>query len=92
MKNTMNNSQLRAEIKKIESRNRKVEQEKRWETSWTRRLFITAMTYGIVSIYLYVVGNSTPFVNAIVPAAGYMLSNLTLGWLRELWRKNIIRS
>lgn len=93
MKNTktMTNTEMCAEIKKIEARNRKVELEKRWETSWTRRFVITVMTYGIVLMYLYVVGNTSPWVNALVPAAGFLLSTLALGWLRELWHKKVAR-
>jgi hypothetical protein len=89
MKKTMTNAELCTEVRKISARNRKVEQEKRWETSWTRRLFITMMTYVVVLTYLYIVDNPSPWINALVPAAGYLLSTLALGWLRELWRKNI---
>lgn len=86
----MSESEMCSHIRKIESRNRKVEMEKKWETSWTRRLAITFLTYWAVLLYLYIVGNSSPWVNAIVPAAAFLLSTLALGWLRELWRKKLI--
>jgi len=36
----MNSAQLEAEIKKIHGRNKRVEADKAWETSWTRKLII----------------------------------------------------
>lgn len=84
-KNTDNTFEKR--ISKIEARNKRVEGDKQWETSWTRRITITTLTYIIVVLYLFIVDNPSPAVNAIVPAAGYMLSTLALGWLREIWHR-----
>ena len=38
-------------IKKIEDRNKRVELDKKWETSWTRRICIMIITYIVVIIY-----------------------------------------
>lgn len=36
---------LEEEVNKIKERNRRVETEKMWETSWTRRIIISTFTY-----------------------------------------------
>ena len=42
-------------IKNIEERNKKVEIDKQWETSYTRRLLLTLFTYLAIGIYLAVI-------------------------------------
>lgn len=78
---------LESRVAAIEKRNKKVEEDKAWETSWTRRLTITVLTYSVVASYLFVIDNDQPFVNALVPAAGYFLSTLVLKQIRNLWQK-----
>jgi hypothetical protein len=71
----------------IESRNKRVEQDKAWETSWTRRLSISAITYISVVTYLFVIKNSSPFINGLVPVIGYLLSTIALPVIRKIWSK-----
>ena len=49
----MEKEELQLEIEKIQERNKRVELDKRWETSWTRRLCICALTYIVVILYSY---------------------------------------
>ena len=44
---------LEKEIEKIKQRNRKVEIDKAWETSYVRKISIAVLTYMIVVIYSY---------------------------------------
>ena len=44
---------LEEEINKIKERNKKVELDKAWETSWTRKICIMVLTYIIVIIYYF---------------------------------------
>lgn len=74
-------------IEAIEKRNNKVSLDKKWETSWTRRLSIAALTYIVVLVYLFVIGNDNPWINAIVPPTGFLLSTLAMGWIRKTWQK-----
>ena len=76
-------------INKIEERNAKVSLDKAWETSWTRRLSITVMTYIVILIYLFVIDNSSPWINAMIPAVGFFLSTLAIGWLRHFWENKV---
>ena len=47
--------ELKKEIENIKNRNNRVELDKRWETSFTRRLCICILTYIVVVIYTYVI-------------------------------------
>lgn len=74
-------------VKSIEERNRKVEQDKAWETSYSRRFLLLLFTYLSVGFYLNAIGISNPWLNAIVPATAFMLSTLTLPMFKKLWLK-----
>ena len=73
------------EILEIKQRNQRVEQEKAWERSWTRRVFISAVTYIVASIWLLMIHDSLPLLKALVPVAGYVLSTLSLLPLKKWW-------
>lgn len=83
------NEDLLARIEKIEERNKRVEVDKKWEGSWTCRLAIMFLTYAIVVTYLYVIGNGSPWINAIVPPFGFLLSTLAIGGLRVWWQSRL---
>ena len=78
---------LEARIKKIEQRNTKVEADKSWETSWTRRFLLAAMTYITIVLFFYVAELPKPFVNSIVPTVGFVLSTLSLPYFKKIWIK-----
>jgi hypothetical protein len=82
---------LEERVEKIEQRNRKVEADKTWEGSWTRKLAIVICTYIAVGIFMTVIGVSTPWINAVVPTIGFMLSTLTLPFIKTWWMKNIYK-
>lgn len=82
---------LEERVAAIEARNSKVESDKAWEVSMVRRLSIAALTYIVVLIYLSLVNNSSPWINAIVPAVGYFVSTLVMRGAKNYWqskRKN----
>lgn len=78
---------LEQRVAAIEARNERVELDKAWETSWTRRISITTLTYTVVSVYLLAIGDEQPFVHALVPAAGFLLSTLAMRQIRSLWQQ-----
>jgi sterol desaturase/sphingolipid hydroxylase (fatty acid hydroxylase superfamily) len=80
---------LEKRISAIEARNRKVEKDKLWETSYTRRILLILFTYVAISLYLNAIEVSSPWLNAIVPSIGFWLSTLTLPLFRTLWEKYI---
>lgn len=82
---TSSNSSLEKRVERIEERNRRVEDDKAWETCWTRRSLITVFTYLSVALYFLVIGLPSPWLNAIVPTAGFLLSTLSLPYFKERW-------
>ena len=79
---------LEERIKKIEERNKRVELDKSWETSWTRKICIIILTYIVVIIYSYVIRNfDNIFLNSLVPVIGFTLSTLSLKLVRKIWEK-----
>ena len=80
-------TQLEKRISDIESRNRRVEIDKAWETSLIRRTMIAVFTYLPISLYMYYIGVSDPWLNAIVPTLGFLISTLTLPWIKTLYSK-----
>ena len=81
--------ELEERIEKIEKRNMKVEMDKAWETSWTRRICICVLTYLIVLLYSYVISkNNNIILSSLVPVIGFTLSTLSLGYIRKIWQRN----
>ncbi len=82
--------ELEERIKQIEERNKRVELDKRWETSWTRKICIMILTYIIVIIYSYLVRNYDNILfSSIVPVIGFILSTLSLKLIRKIWESKI---
>ena len=79
---------LEQRVGNIEERNRSVESDKAWETSWTRRALLALFTYLAVSLYLWAIGISNPWLSGIVPTAGFMISTLTMPLFKRLWLRN----
>lgn len=80
--------ELEKEIAQIKERNKRVEKDKAWETSWTRRICIMILTYIVVVIYSYIVQKyNNIFFSSIVPVIGFTLSTLSLKLVRKIWEK-----
>lgn len=80
--------ELNKDIEIIKERNKRVEADKGWETSWTRRGFIAVVTYLVADVWLLLIGDSYPSLKAFVPAVGYILSTLSLPFVKRWWVKN----
>jgi len=78
---------LKKEIYILRERNKRVETDKKWETSYTRRILLTIFTYLAIGIYLRAINIQKHWLNAIVPAVAFMLSTLTLPYFKNLWMK-----
>jgi len=76
---------LEQEITKIQERNQRVELDKAWETSLTRKLAIAILTYFVVVLFFTFAELPNPFVNAIVPTLGFLLSTLSLPYIKKVW-------
>ena len=77
--------EIKKELNEIKVRNTRVEADKAWETSWTRKLLILILTYIVIAIFFYVSKLGNPFTNAIVPTIGFFLSTLTIPFFKHWW-------
>jgi uncharacterized membrane protein YkvI len=73
------------ELQQIQERNKRVELDKAWETSKTRRSFVAAITYVIAAAFMARIGVADPLINALVPTGGYLLSTLSLPVIKQWW-------
>lgn len=81
---------IEIEIKEIKERNKRVELDKKWETSLTRKICIAILTYIVVVTYSYMINKiSNIWLSSLVPVIGFTLSTLSLKGVRCLWEKNI---
>lgn len=82
-----NIADLEKEIEKLKERNRRVETDKSWETSLTRRGLLIIFTYLGIGFYLNAIRIENPWLNAVIPSVGFLLSTLTLPYFKNLWIK-----
>ena len=79
---------LEKEIELIKERNKRVETDKAWETSWTRKICIAVLTYLVVVAYNYgIIQIDNIFLSSLVPVMGFLLSTLSLKVIRNIWEK-----
>ena len=79
---------IEKEIKDIKERNKRVEKDKAWETSWTRRICIMILTYLVVIAYSYIIKKyDNILLSSLVPVIGFTLSTLSLKLVRKIWEK-----
>jgi len=78
---------LEKRLEAIEQRNKKVELDKAWETSWLRKILIAVLTYITVVLFFLVAQLPKPFINSIVPTTGFVLSTLSLPFFKKVWIK-----
>lgn len=76
---------LNQRVAEIEERNRRVEADKAWETSWLRRMLVAVLTYIVITSFFFAAQLPNPFVNAIVPTLGFLLSTLTISGVKRWW-------
>jgi hypothetical protein len=79
--------ELQIEIEKIKTRNQKVESDKAWEISWSRKILIAILTYLVIVIFFFAARFPQPFLSALVPTIGFILSTLTISLVKRLWLK-----
>ena len=82
---------LEQEIEKIKARNKKVEGDKAWETSFSRKVIIAAATYFVIVIFFYFARLPKPWVNSIVPAVAFVMSTLTLPIFKKVWLRYVYK-
>jgi len=79
--------QLNQEINALKARNARVELDKAWETSWTRRIIVLALTYIVIVLFFLTADLPEPFLNALVPTIAFTLSTSSLPLFKKIWLK-----
>lgn len=82
---------IEQELNLIKERNQRVEAEKAWEVSWARRIFIGIITYIVASVWLELIHDSYPWLKALVPSVGYILSTLSLPFVKQKWMEKTLK-
>ena len=79
---------LEKTIEDILERNKRVELDKKWETSLTRKICIAVLTYLVVIVYSILINKTNNvFLSSLVPVIGFILSTLSLKAVRKIWEK-----
>jgi preprotein translocase subunit SecF len=80
-------TQIKKDIVEIKERNTRVETEKAWEMSLFRKILIAILTYFVIVIFFIFAKLPKPFLGAIVPAIGFILSTLSISYFKNIWIK-----
>jgi len=80
---------LKIEIEKLKESNKKVDTNKAWEISLTRKIFLMFLIYLVVTLTLIATKNPQPFVSALIPSIGFFLSTLSVPFAKNIWKKYI---
>lgn len=84
-------SGIKAEISQIHERNRRVEADKAWELSLSRKVLIAILTYIVIVLFFYFAGLPHIFINPIVPTVGFVLSTLSIPLFKSWWVKRFFK-
>ena len=80
-------NELEEKIKLIEERNKRVENDKAWETCLLRKILIIVFTYIFAVLYLKIADTTNPWFGAVVPCAGFYLSTQSVNVVKNWWLK-----
>ena len=79
---------LEKNVEEILERNKRVELDKKWESSTTRKVCIAILTYIVVIIYSFLISKtSNVFLSSLVPVFCFTFSSLSLKAVRKVWEK-----
>lgn len=82
-----NLNEIQRELDLIKTRNKKVEANKAWETSWSRKILIAIITYILLVIFMHINEIDKPFINGLIPTFAFLISVSTLPYFKKLWIK-----
>jgi len=74
---------IKQQIKNLEKRNEHVELNKARETSTFRTVIITVVTYVVLALFFYVAELPNPFIGAVVPTIGFVLTTLSFPFFKD---------
>lgn len=83
--------QIKRDIELIKERNKRVEVDKAWETSFARAVIVIFLTYLIAVATLFVIQNEHPFRNAFIPALAFFASVQSIPFVKRMWVVNYLK-
>lgn len=83
--------EIEKEIELLKQRNQRVEADKAWERSTFRTTTIAFLIYITATVVFYTINISRPFLNAVIPPIGYILSVQSLPSIKRWWIKNYFK-
>ncbi len=72
-------------IEDVLQRNNRVEMDKAWEVSYTRRLIIAGIIYLVAAAFMKSISLDAYLLSALVPTGGYLFSTLSLPIVKKYW-------
>lgn len=78
-------------LDQVKQRNLRVESDKAWEGSKTRILLICAITYVVATGVFFSLGAKRPFLDAVVPTLGFLLSSQSIPLAKKFWVKSVYK-
>ncbi|MFI3241655.1 MAG: hypothetical protein R3Y43_03725 [Alphaproteobacteria bacterium] len=82
---------IEQEIEKIKQRNTKVEADKAWEVSRIRKLIVAFLTYFVMICVMFSLGLDSPFIGAIIPTLGFLLSTVGADLIKKIWVNKVYK-
>lgn len=80
--------QIKKDIEEIKERNVRVEKDKAWETSLSRKILVTILTYVVIVLFFFFAKLPEPFLNAVVPTVAFVLSTASIPFFKKIWVEN----
>lgn len=78
-------TKIEKEILELKQRNSKVEAEKAWEVSSSRKVALIILTYILTSVVFYFIGVEEYLLNALIPTLGYFVSTWSINLFKNYW-------
>lgn len=80
-------SEIEERLSLIEERNARVEKDKAWETSLTRIVTVSILTYFVAVLAFWMLGNEQFWLSAFIPTLGFLLSVQSVPVVKKWWLK-----
>ena len=77
--------EIKKDIQEIKERNRRVEIDKAWEVSVSRKILIAVLTYLVIVLFFFFAELPKSFLSSIVPTLGFLLSTLSVSYFKKFW-------
>lgn len=78
-------------LDQVKERNLRVESDKAWEGSKTRIILVCVITYIVATGVFFSLGAQRPFLDAVVPTLGFLLSSQSIPLAKKLWLKSLYK-